>query len=176
MPVTDRHDGRRSRVRARSAAASRSHAIRSRSTCAATGAGSSARSACSGSTGGSRTRSFQFTTEGVIAGEALELPERVVSVNVVEPLADGAELAVRFTDEGGIARRGRLRITPARRRDGPPRARARRRAAARRGRLGRPRRRALRRARRAPQPARRALRPRDPARRRPPLHRSGLPR
>ncbi|MEA2220248.1 MAG: alpha-D-xyloside xylohydrolase [Solirubrobacteraceae bacterium] len=49
---------------------------------------------------------IQFT-EGVIAREALELPERVVAASVAEPLADGALLAVRF--EGGRA--ARLRIT-----------------------------------------------------------------
>jgi len=49
---------------------------------------------------------IQFT-EGVIAGEELELPERVVAVSLSEALADGAELAVRC--DGG--RRGRLRIT-----------------------------------------------------------------
>jgi alpha-glucosidase (family GH31 glycosyl hydrolase) len=49
---------------------------------------------------------IQFT-EGVVAREALELPERVVAASVAEPLADGVELAVQF--EGG--RGGRLRIT-----------------------------------------------------------------
>ncbi|MDX6691891.1 MAG: alpha-D-xyloside xylohydrolase [Solirubrobacteraceae bacterium] len=49
---------------------------------------------------------IQFT-EGVIAGEDLGLPERVVSAGVAETLADGTELTVRC--EGG--RRGRLRIT-----------------------------------------------------------------
>ncbi|MGH2841119.1 MAG: glycoside hydrolase family 31 protein, partial [Solirubrobacteraceae bacterium] len=49
---------------------------------------------------------IQFT-EGVIAREELDLPERVVAVSVSEPLADGTELAVRC--DGG--RRGRLRIT-----------------------------------------------------------------
>jgi alpha-glucosidase (family GH31 glycosyl hydrolase) len=55
---------------------------------------------------------IQFT-EGVIASEELEIPERVVAVSVVEPLADGVELAVRCAGaaaaDGG--RRGRLRIT-----------------------------------------------------------------
>ncbi|HEX6391087.1 MAG TPA: TIM-barrel domain-containing protein, partial [Solirubrobacteraceae bacterium] len=46
-------------------------------------------------------------TEGVIAAERLELPERVVSATLAEPLADGVELALRF-DSG---RRGRLRLT-----------------------------------------------------------------
>ncbi|HEV7805259.1 MAG TPA: TIM-barrel domain-containing protein [Solirubrobacteraceae bacterium] len=49
---------------------------------------------------------IQFT-EGVIAREELALPERVVTANVAEPLADGVLLAVRC--EGG--RPGRLRIT-----------------------------------------------------------------
>lgn len=49
---------------------------------------------------------IQFT-EGVIAAEELELPERVVSATLAEPLADGADFALRF-DSG---RRGRLRIT-----------------------------------------------------------------
>ncbi|MFP5380313.1 MAG: hypothetical protein ACLGHP_11305, partial [Vicinamibacteria bacterium] len=49
---------------------------------------------------------IQFT-EGVIAAESLEVPERVGSASVAEPLADGLELALRF--EGG--RGGRLRIT-----------------------------------------------------------------
>ncbi|MEA2255499.1 MAG: alpha-D-xyloside xylohydrolase, partial [Solirubrobacteraceae bacterium] len=52
---------------------------------------------------------FIELTEGVIPAEELELPERVVAVNVVEPLADGIELAVRC--DGGGGRRGRLRIT-----------------------------------------------------------------
>jgi len=51
---------------------------------------------------------IQFT-EGVIPGEALDLPERVVAVSVAEPLADGVQLAVRC--EGERERRGRLRIT-----------------------------------------------------------------
>ncbi len=50
---------------------------------------------------------FVRFTEGVIAGEKLELPERVVSATLAEPLADGADLALRF-DSG---RRGRLRLT-----------------------------------------------------------------
>ena len=49
---------------------------------------------------------IQFT-EGVIAAEQLEIPERVVSASVAEPLADGAELALRF--DGG--RHGVLRVT-----------------------------------------------------------------
>ena len=49
---------------------------------------------------------IQFT-EGVIASEQLEIPERVVSATLAEPLADGADLALRFA--GG--RRGRLRVT-----------------------------------------------------------------
>ena len=49
---------------------------------------------------------IQFT-EGVIASEELEIPERVVSATLAEPLADGAELALRF--DGG--RGGRLRVT-----------------------------------------------------------------
>ncbi|MFP5364504.1 MAG: glycoside hydrolase family 31 protein [Thermoleophilia bacterium] len=50
---------------------------------------------------------FVQFTEGVIAGEQLEIPERVASATLAEPLADGAELALRFA--GG--RRGRLRVT-----------------------------------------------------------------
>jgi len=50
---------------------------------------------------------FIRLTEGVVAREALELPERVVAVSVAERLADGAELALRC--DGG--RRGLLRIT-----------------------------------------------------------------
>jgi len=53
-----------------------------------------------------RDQFIQFT-EGVIAAEELEVPERVVSVSLVEPLADGVELALRF--DGG--RRGRIRLT-----------------------------------------------------------------
>ncbi|MEA2224472.1 MAG: alpha-D-xyloside xylohydrolase, partial [Solirubrobacteraceae bacterium] len=49
---------------------------------------------------------IQFT-EGVIASEQLEIPERVASATLAEPLADGAELALRF--HGG--RSGRLRVT-----------------------------------------------------------------
>ena len=49
---------------------------------------------------------IQFT-EGVIAAEQLEVPEQVVSATLAEPLADGADLALRFA--GG--RRGRLRVT-----------------------------------------------------------------
>jgi len=49
---------------------------------------------------------IQFT-EGVIASEELEIPERVFSASLAEPLADGAELALRF--DGGRA--GRLRLT-----------------------------------------------------------------
>ena len=49
---------------------------------------------------------IQFT-EGVIAAETLEVPERVASATLAEPLADGAELALHFA--GG--RRGRLRVT-----------------------------------------------------------------
>ncbi len=49
---------------------------------------------------------IQFT-EGVVAGEDLGLPERVIAVSVAEPLADGVELAVRCDGD----RRGRLRIT-----------------------------------------------------------------
>ena len=49
---------------------------------------------------------IQFT-EGVIPREELGLPERVVTISVAEPLADGVEFAV--TLEGGRA--GRLRIT-----------------------------------------------------------------
>jgi alpha-glucosidase (family GH31 glycosyl hydrolase) len=52
---------------------------------------------------------FIELTEGVIASEQHELPERVVGVTVAEPLADGIELAVRCGGEGD--RRGRLRIT-----------------------------------------------------------------
>ena len=51
---------------------------------------------------------IQFT-EGVIAAEQLDLPERVVAVSMAEPLADGAQLAVRC--EGERERRGSLRIT-----------------------------------------------------------------
>jgi len=51
---------------------------------------------------------IQFT-EGVIAAEQLDLPERVVAVSVAEPLADGVQLAVRC--EGERERRGSLRIT-----------------------------------------------------------------
>lgn len=50
---------------------------------------------------------FVQFTEGVIAAEALEVAERVASATLAEPLADGAELALRF-DSG---RRGRLRVT-----------------------------------------------------------------
>src|SRR5918998_3562349 len=50
---------------------------------------------------------FIRLTEGVIASEELELPERAASANLVEPLADGAWLALRF-DSG---RNGRLRVT-----------------------------------------------------------------
>lgn len=50
---------------------------------------------------------FIQLTEGVIASEELELPERAASANLVEPLADGAWLALRF-DSG---RNGRLRVT-----------------------------------------------------------------
>ena len=46
-------------------------------------------------------------TEGVIAAEELDVPERAVSASLAEPLADGAELALRFA--GG--RRGRLHVT-----------------------------------------------------------------
>jgi len=49
---------------------------------------------------------IQFT-EGVIASEELEIPERVVTATLAEPLADGAELALRF--DGG--RSGRLHVT-----------------------------------------------------------------
>ena len=49
---------------------------------------------------------IQFT-EGVIAREALGLPERVVAASVVEQLADGAVIALRL--EGG--RVARLRVT-----------------------------------------------------------------
>src|ERR1044072_6955768 len=49
---------------------------------------------------------IQFT-EGVVAREELGLPERVVAASVAEPLADGAEIAVRL--EGGRA--GQLRVT-----------------------------------------------------------------
>ena len=52
---------------------------------------------------------IQFT-EGVIASEQLEIPERVVSATLAEPLADGAELVVRFAG-GRTGRRGRLRVT-----------------------------------------------------------------
>jgi len=51
---------------------------------------------------------IQFT-EGVIAAEQLDLPERVVAVSVAEPLVDGVRLAVRC--EGERERRGSLRIT-----------------------------------------------------------------
>jgi alpha-glucosidase (family GH31 glycosyl hydrolase) len=50
---------------------------------------------------------FIQLTEGVIPSEELEVPERVVAANLVEPLADGAELGLRF-DSG---RSGRLRVT-----------------------------------------------------------------
>ena len=56
--------------------------------------------------GAAADRFIQFT-EGVIASEQLEIPERVVSASLAEPLADGADLALRFA--GG--RRGRLRVT-----------------------------------------------------------------
>ncbi len=46
-------------------------------------------------------------TEGVVASEQLEVPERVVAASLAEPLADGAVLALRFA--GG--RRGTLRLT-----------------------------------------------------------------
>ena len=46
---------------------------------------------------------IQFT-EGVIAFEELEIPERVVSATLAEPLADGADLALRFELCGGRAR------------------------------------------------------------------------
>jgi alpha-glucosidase (family GH31 glycosyl hydrolase) len=53
---------------------------------------------------------FIQLTEGVIAREALDLPERVVEVCATEPLADGVELAVRCASEGDGDRRGRLRM------------------------------------------------------------------
>ncbi|MEA2142987.1 MAG: alpha-D-xyloside xylohydrolase [Solirubrobacteraceae bacterium] len=59
---------------------------------------------CADGTVGDR---FVRFTEGVIAAEQLELPERVVSATLAEPLADGAVLALCF-DSG---RRGRLRLT-----------------------------------------------------------------
>jgi alpha-glucosidase (family GH31 glycosyl hydrolase) len=49
---------------------------------------------------------IQFT-EGVVAREELGLPERIVAASIADPLADGAELAIRC--EGGRA--GRLSIT-----------------------------------------------------------------
>jgi hypothetical protein len=50
---------------------------------------------------------FIRLTEGVIASEDLDPPERVVSASVAEPLADGLALALRC--DGG--RTGRMRIT-----------------------------------------------------------------
>ena len=56
---------------------------------------------------GAQADQFIQFTEGVIAAEELEIPERVVSASLAEPLADGADLALRFA--GG--RGGRLRVT-----------------------------------------------------------------
>lgn len=54
-------------------------------------------------------RFVQFT-ERVIATEEVEIPERIVSATLAEPLADGADLALRFSG-GRHGRIGRLRVT-----------------------------------------------------------------